>query len=296
MDLDKYCNRCRNSDFQLQNGVVCLMTKSQPNFTEFCPKFELDPAKKKGSVAVVSQKNPKNIEKLPDLNVTLRNWGIALILLGIVHLVLTNFLDPVWGFVIVLLGMVNLLVKKRAMFIANGIALLLVGVMNILSSFLPDGGGTIWVGIGLLQLFWGVQEIRRYKKYENEPVPQSESLTIETMISGQSSPGMQIFKEKHSGFGVSSFIICCSVFVEQSLLLIFSVVKSLTDPEWFNYETSGTAIFGLFSMLAILLIFVGLGLGIAGLIEKRRKKVFAVLGVVFNSVLLLFSALLFIPA
>jgi hypothetical protein len=295
MDLDKYCHHCRHSDFESKNGVLCLLTKSQPNFTDVCLKFELDTTKKNRSPAEVFQKDSENKEKLPDLNVTLRNWGIALIILGIVHLFLISFLDPVWGFVIILLGVVNLLVKKRAMFIANGIALVLVGLMNILSSLLLDGGGSTWVGIGLLQLFWGVQEIRKYKKYKNDSVSESKSLTTKALTSDQSSSGIQIVKQKHSGFGMSSFIICCTVFVLQTLLLVFSVVKSLTDPEWFNYETPGTAIFGLCSMLAILLIFVGLGLGIAGLIEKRRKKVFAVLGVVFNSVLLLFSAFLFIP-
>jgi hypothetical protein len=96
---------------------------------------------------------------LPELKNELRKWGIGLIVLGGIHLLLTGFLDPLWGLVIACIGVLNLLVPRRGMFIMNGIALLLAGVLNM-----SAGGG--WKIFGMLQIVWGVQEIRKLKEYE----------------------------------------------------------------------------------------------------------------------------------
>jgi hypothetical protein len=56
------------------------------------------------------------------------------------------------------LGALKLLVAKRGMFIANGIALLLVGFLNMAAC-----GG--WKIFGMLQIIWGVQEIRKFSRY-----------------------------------------------------------------------------------------------------------------------------------
>lgn len=91
----------------------------------------------------------------------LRSWGVSLILLGVLHFVLAGFLEPTWGIVLAILGILNLLVRKRGMFIANGVALGVVGLMNIFS-----GGVGGWTLFGVLQLYWGAREIRKYRKYE----------------------------------------------------------------------------------------------------------------------------------
>jgi hypothetical protein len=89
----------------------------------------------------------------------LRKWGIGLIVLGVAHLVLTGFLDPIWGVLIALVGGLNLLIPRREMFIVNGVVILLAGVMNM-----SAGGG--WKMFGILQIVWGVKEIRKFKEYD----------------------------------------------------------------------------------------------------------------------------------
>lgn len=49
-------------------------------------------------------------------------------------------------------------------------------------------------------------------------------------------------------------------------------------------ETAGAAIVGLLLIAFILLCLVALGFGIAGLIQKDRKKIFAILGTIFSAV------------
>jgi cytochrome b561 len=45
------------------------------------------------------------------------------------------------------------------MLIVNGIAILIAGVMNM-----SAGGG--WMIFGMLQVIWGVQEMRKMREYE----------------------------------------------------------------------------------------------------------------------------------
>lgn len=90
----------------------------------------------------------------------LRKWGIGLIILGVAHFVLAEFLDPTWGAVIIVLGIANLAVRHAAMFVVNGLALMLVGILNIAA-----GGTGSWSIFGVMQLYWGVREIRKYSRY-----------------------------------------------------------------------------------------------------------------------------------
>jgi hypothetical protein len=103
-----------------------------------------------------------------DLKKDLRTWGIGSIVLGVVSIILSRLLDPVWGIVLIVLGILNLLIRHRAMFIVNGLTLLAVGGLNIVSSFpvFSASGFTIgWFTLGIFQLGWGIQEIRKFNLY-----------------------------------------------------------------------------------------------------------------------------------
>lgn len=88
----------------------------------------------------------------------LRKWGIGLIILGALHLIISGFLDPIWGVLIAGIGVLNILIPKRGMFIVNGIAIIIAGLMNA-----SAGGG--WTMFGMLQFVWGIQEIRKFREY-----------------------------------------------------------------------------------------------------------------------------------
>lgn len=89
----------------------------------------------------------------------LRSWGFGLIVIGIISIVLAGFLDPIWGGVLIVLGLLTLFIQRRGMFIVIGIALCLARIINIT---MGSGGWTIF---GFFQLYWGVQEIRKFWKY-----------------------------------------------------------------------------------------------------------------------------------
>ena len=94
-----------------------------------------------------------------ELKRELQAWGGGLIFLGVVHVLLHGILDPVWGAVICAVGVLNLLIPHKAMFALNGVCLILVGLLNAAA-----GGG--WKVFGMLQLIWGIQEMRKMGRYE----------------------------------------------------------------------------------------------------------------------------------
>ena len=107
------------------------------------------------------EKEEKDDQPTPEgMRGNLRGWGLVLIAVGIAQL-WVPFLDPLWAFVILPLGVLSLFVAHRVMFIAIGAALVLVGLLNIFG-----GGFGSWTIVGGAQVYWGVQEFRKFGRYE----------------------------------------------------------------------------------------------------------------------------------
>jgi len=86
----------------------------------------------------------------------------------------------------------------------------------------------------------------------------------------------------HSGLGIASFIISLAAGIALILLLgIAGVMES--QPGGMNEESAGAILLGLFFALTALAQVLALGLGIAGLVQTGRSKLFGVLGTVFAS-------------
>ena len=99
---------------------------------------------------------------------------------------------------------------------------------------------------------------------------------------------------RHSGMGIASFVISVITGITTFLIFVYAGMKEMSLPGGVS-EHSGVAMMIGFSMiLAWMLLFVGMILGAVALFEKNRKKVFAVLGLVFNLGMLVLSALLIV--
>jgi len=99
---------------------------------------------------------------------------------------------------------------------------------------------------------------------------------------------------RHSGFGIASFI---SAMVSLLLFLLAVIIGGIVNnrtPGGMDVTTPAAAFLGVIVLLAIILALVGAGLGITGLIVKNRKKVFAILGLVFNLVFILVIVVLMV--
>ena len=109
-------------------------------------------------------------------------------------------------------------------------------------------------------------------------------------------------ENRHSRMGIASFVISILVVVAILALVVGApLVLSSTDaldPQSFDpadpqsIDLSNPAIIalqviGLGFIIGVLLSFVGFGLGVAGLIQRRRKRPFAIVGAVLNGLVIL---------
>ncbi len=92
----------------------------------------------------------------------IQSWGAILILIGIISIALAAILQPIWGIMLIVTGILSLFYQQRFMFLIIGAALLLAGVMNFLAGLEGNPGP---VFLSLLQGYWGVQELLKFKKY-----------------------------------------------------------------------------------------------------------------------------------
>ena len=93
-------------------------------------------------------------------------------------------------------------------------------------------------------------------------------------------------ERKNSGVGIASFVLSILMGIAIFLLLIIAVAMEASAPGSMNTESMGAMVVSLLLWASLLADLVALGLGIVGLCQKGRKKIFACLGTVFSSVTL----------
>lgn len=91
---------------------------------------------------------------------------------------------------------------------------------------------------------------------------------------------------RHSGFGIASFVTALAAGL--LVLVVFGIAGVIGARNGDIDEKSPEAVLlGLAVIGGLLVAMLGIGLGIAGVCQHRRKKVFAVLGLVINAVVTL---------
>ncbi len=94
-------------------------------------------------------------------------------------------------------------------------------------------------------------------------------------------------EQKHSGIGVASFVI--SILAGILIFIVFAVAGSLevSTPGGIDENSTEAIMIGLAIIGLLFFNVLAVGLGIGGLLQKERKKIFAILGTVFSSFLIL---------
>jgi hypothetical protein len=91
-------------------------------------------------------------------------------------------------------------------------------------------------------------------------------------------------EQKHSGLGVASFVTSVVSGILMFLLIVIAGIMDTSSPGGMDEKSTGALVIGLFSFLFLGSSLVALGLGIGGLFQKDRKKIFSILGTVFSAV------------
>jgi len=132
---------------------------------------------------VVAEQEEQQEEQVVTVSEDIASWGIGLIVMGILHFYL-DFLSAEWGMVLIPIGVLCFIVRHRGMYILLGLALMLVGVLNITDSI--QGGVGFWPIFGFMQVYWGFQEIAKFWKSveiaEEESVDQEELPGSDTLV------------------------------------------------------------------------------------------------------------------
>src|SRR5262249_14243521 len=102
----------------------------------------------------------------------------------------------------------------------------------------------------------------------------------------ESNSAFEFPEMKHSGLGIASFVIAVTVGLLEFVLLAIAGVLEVTTPGGIDENSPVAVVLGLTLLAGLLVNILGIGLGIAGLCESYRKKLFAVLGVVIGAVVL----------
>ncbi|MFM7148551.1 MAG: hypothetical protein ACKO23_01795 [Gemmataceae bacterium] len=78
------------------------------------------------------------------------------------------------------------------------------------------------------------------------------------------------------------------------MVFVIAGVMEVSTPEGMNEESAGAVMLGLLLVTSLVASFTALGLGIGGLIEKDKKKIFAILGTVFAAIIFMFTIFLIV--
>ena len=85
-----------------------------------------------------------------------------------------------------------------------------------------------------------------------------------------------------SGLGIASFIIAVAVGFGMALLVVYAGVVEASTPGGMNEQSTMAMLIGFGALGGMAAAVLGIVLGIGGLVQRDRKRLFAVLGLVLN--------------
>jgi hypothetical protein len=92
---------------------------------------------------------------------------------------------------------------------------------------------------------------------------------------------------KHSGFGIASFVLSLVVGVGLFAAMAIAVGLTIDNPGGVDETSPLVAMVGFLFLFGMFLCVVAIVLGFVGVLQRDRKKVFAILGIVFNALIIM---------
>ena len=119
--------------------------------------------------------------------------------------------------------------------------------------------------------------------------PPSSQPQYEQAGPGSYYPGYQGYAPPatHSTLGIIAFIMSVVALVGEFALVVWAGVMEASSPGGIDENDPVAVVVGLFLFFGILVALVGLGLGIAAVAQRDRKKLFGILAIIFSAVTIL---------
>lgn len=99
---------------------------------------------------------------------------------------------------------------------------------------------------------------------------------------------------KHSGMGVAAFVMSIIAGVLMFLLIAATAVMTAGSPGGLDSNSAAAILVGLVMIFLLGIDVVAIGLGLAGLMQRDRKRVFPILGLVIATATILGTIVLVI--
>ena len=97
-------------------------------------------------------------------------------------------------------------------------------------------------------------------------------------------------EQKHSGLGIASFALSLLMSAGIFFIIMAAGVIETARPGGLDENSPAAVVIGLIVLAAGFANLVAMGLGIAGLFQKDRNKVFAILGTCFATLATILTA------
>lgn len=96
-----------------------------------------------------------------------------------------------------------------------------------------------------------------------------------------------VMEKKHSGMGIASFVTSIVIGLSIMMCYFFIAFKTVASGGSIDSHSSFAIVTGLIILGLIMFDMIALGLGIAGVIQKDRKKIYAILGIIISAAMIL---------
>ncbi|EGN76467.1 hypothetical protein A28LD_0210 [Idiomarina sp. A28L] len=93
-------------------------------------------------------------------------------------------------------------------------------------------------------------------------------------------------KKPHSGLGLGSFYTSIVSGIILIILIVSAGYLEASSPGGMDEESSAAIVIGLLMLLSLAASLIALGLGISGLFQKEKKKIFAILGSLISALII----------
>lgn len=199
-----------------------------------------------------------------------RSWGLALLVLGVLHIIMSGLFDASWGVILIIIGLASFYFRSAAVFIVYSFTLGWASVSNAFS------GSGAWIAFSVLQAFLAFKTFRKFlsfRQLEFKLATVGDQQTIDSEVvkdrSATSFPWISLVLGLTSIFGLFAVII---------VMVVLAVITGEDEVSAFFIFVGSTI-----TNLAVL----GLATGVASLLMRYRYKAASIIGLVAGAIYLL---------
>jgi hypothetical protein len=210
-------------------------------------------------------KSPNHEKMLHEI----RNWGLTLLVIGVIQIFSSGFLSNTWGILLVIVGLASFYFRSSAMFVVYGTTLSWAAISNALGS---SGG---WFAFSVLQAFFAFQTFRQFFRFRSIlPFPQPLENEDEQYKQLNSDKATKPFPWLSFVFGLVSFVGLIAVFL--GAIIFVGITEGTELPSFITFSEG----------LVIDLAVIGFATGLASILSRFKHKLFSIIGMSASALVL----------